>query len=110
MSDSLYAKIIIDISHESVDRPFTYIVPENLSKIIEVGTVVSVPFGKGNNPKKGIVIELTDKTDVPLDKLKYVLDISERDISLSDQRIRHHKFLTEPERTLPGTAILIAKV
>ncbi len=88
MSDFLYAKIIIDISHESVDRPFTYIVPENLSEIIEVGSVVTVPFGKGNNPKKGIVVELSNSTDVSKDKLKYVLDISEKDISLSDQRIR----------------------
>ena len=27
---SLYAQVIIDISHEKVDRPFTYLVPEAL--------------------------------------------------------------------------------
>ena len=82
-----FAKVIINISHESVDRPFTYIVPDAFLPYISVGTQVMVPFGAANGLKKGVVLELTDETDVPFEKLKCVADISQKDISFSDKRI-----------------------
>ena len=47
----LYANVIVDISHERVDRPFQYRVPEALRGKIQVGSPVSVPFGAGNRRK-----------------------------------------------------------
>ena len=58
-----YARVIIDISHEKVDRPFCYKVPAHLWEQIEVGSCVEVPFGKGNNLRKGYVMELMEKPD-----------------------------------------------
>jgi primosomal protein N' (replication factor Y) len=43
-----YADVIIDISHEKVDRPFQYRIPSRLLGQIEVGVCVTVPFGKGD--------------------------------------------------------------
>ena len=40
-----YADIIIDISHEKVDRPFQYRIPESLLDAVKVGVRVTVPFG-----------------------------------------------------------------
>ena len=58
-----YARVIIDISHEKVDRPFCYKIPEHLIEVAEVGTCVKVPFGKGNTLRKGYIIELMDTPD-----------------------------------------------
>ena len=58
-----YARVIIDISHEKVDRPFCYKVPAHLWEQIEVGSCVEVPFGKGNNLRKGYVMELMEEPD-----------------------------------------------
>lgn len=69
----MFCDIIIDISIEKLDRPFTYGVPENLVGILKVGDQVNIPFGKGNNLKKGFVIALRD--DNPLDnsiEIKYI--------------------------------------
>ena len=41
-----YADIIVDISHEKLDKSFQYLVPEKLKEEIQVGMVVSIPFGK----------------------------------------------------------------
>ena len=41
-----YADIIIDISHEKVDRPFQYRIPTRLAEEITAGTCVTVPFGR----------------------------------------------------------------
>ena len=68
----LYARVIIDISHEKVDRPFCYAVPEILRDEIEVGSCVEVPFGKGNNLRKGYVIELMDEPDFDPNYIKEI--------------------------------------
>ena len=44
----IFANIIVDISHEKVDRPFQYRVPDELTGKLAVGMSVMIPFGKGN--------------------------------------------------------------
>ena len=39
-----YADIIVDISHEKLDKSFQYLVPEKLKDEIQVGMVVSIPL------------------------------------------------------------------
>ena len=71
----LYARIIIDISHEKVDRPFCYEVPGHLWNEIEVGSCVEVPFGKGNTLRKGYVIELMEQPDFDPTLIKEIQSI-----------------------------------
>ena len=49
-----YADIIVDISHEKLDKSFQYLVPEKLKDEIQVGMVVSIPFGRGKSCAQGI--------------------------------------------------------
>ena len=83
-----YANVIIDISHEKVDRPFQYRIPERLKEKVEVGTPVEVPFGRGNTLRKAYVIELTDKADWEPDKIKEIAGIREDAVSAEDISIR----------------------
>ena len=71
-----YAGVIVDISHESVDRPFSYCIPEELSKQCKPGVKVNVPFGRGNKLITGYVIEVMEHTRVDADKLKWVDSIA----------------------------------
>ena len=48
-----YANVIVDISHEKVDRIFQYRVPEALEERLEVGMQAEVPFGAGNRLRHG---------------------------------------------------------
>lgn len=83
-----YANIIVDISHEKVDRPFQYKVPASLKGIIEEGMKVQIPFGRSNKIIDGYVMELTDKTEYPIDKLKEILDVSKDSISVESEQVR----------------------
>ena len=56
-----YADVIIDISHEKVDRPFQYRIPERMQEQLEAGMCVMVPFGSGNRLRRGYVTEITEK-------------------------------------------------
>ena len=59
-----YADIIIDISHEKLDKSFQYLVPSELEEEIRVGMVVSIPFGRGNHVRKGYVVGISDEPKV----------------------------------------------
>ena len=59
----LYADVIVDISHEAIDRTFQYQIPEDLKGQIEIGSQVNIPFGRGNSVRTGYVIGLSDKTE-----------------------------------------------
>ncbi|MCC8126652.1 MAG: primosomal protein N' [Clostridiales bacterium] len=68
-----YASIIIDISHENVDRIFQYRIPGSMETEIQIGTQVTVPFGKGNRRRRGYVVEITDRVEgYDADKVKDV--------------------------------------
>lgn len=71
----LYADIIIDISHEALDRVFSYKVPFSLRENIQVGQQVVVPFGRGNHERKGFIVGFSDKTDYDEKKVKEILRI-----------------------------------
>ena len=70
-----YANIIIDISHENVDRTFQYRIPEELQGKIQVGQQVRIPFGQGNRQRRGYVVDLTDQAQIDVHKLKDVAGI-----------------------------------
>ena len=72
----IFADIIIDISSEKLDRSFQYRVPEELEKEIKVGMVVSIPFGNGNQLRKGYVTDLTREPKVDPARLKNICGIS----------------------------------
>ena len=83
-----YAGICVDISHEKVDKLFTYRIPKQLEAAVEVGTVVVIPFGRGNHEREGYVLELMDDTDCPDDKLKTILRLSEKAVFVEQRQIK----------------------
>lgn len=71
-----YAQIIIDISHGRLDRPFTYRIPEALQNDLCLGSLVVVPFGKGDTKRKGYVIGFSNACEYPDGRLKEIESIA----------------------------------
>ena len=65
----LYCRVIVDIVHENVAKPFTYLIPEGME--LGTGQRVAVPFG--TREKEGIVVGLTEECDIPQEKLRAVI-------------------------------------
>ncbi|MDE7013292.1 MAG: primosomal protein N', partial [Kineothrix sp.] len=75
-----FADIIIDISHEKLDRTFQYMIPEELMGKIKIGSCVSIPFGKGNHLRKGYVTGIGSRAKYAPEKLKSIADVEEKGI------------------------------
>ncbi|MCR5508213.1 MAG: primosomal protein N' [Lachnospiraceae bacterium] len=82
-----YANIIVNISHENLDKTFQYTVPEDMAGVISVGDYVTIPFGRGNKLIKGYVLELTDEAACDPLRLKSVVSID------TDSRLVEHKLI-----------------
>lgn len=74
----LYADVIVDISHEKLDKSFQYRVPERLKSQIQVGMTVKILFGKANREMTGYVVKLTGQAAICSDRIKEILEINER--------------------------------
>ena len=55
----MFAQVIVDIAHSSVDRLFTYRAEDNIA----VGQRVLVPFGAGNKSVEGFVLGISESYD-----------------------------------------------
>ena len=67
-----YADIIVDISHEKLDKPFQYRIPDRLCDKLETGMCVTVPFGNGNRLIKGYVIGIGDTCKFDPNRIKEI--------------------------------------
>ena len=68
-----YANIIVDISHEKLDKTFQYLIPESLKEEVRVGVLVDIPFG--NRSLTGYVVELTDEAEFDVSRLKPIINV-----------------------------------
>ncbi len=69
----MYAEVIIDITHEKLDKVFEYSIPSHLEGVFQVGSQVVVPFGKGNKETKGFIVGFSEIPEYPPDKIKPLL-------------------------------------
>lgn len=88
MTTCEYANIIIDISHEKVDRLFQYRIPERLKGLIDIGSPVEVPFGRGDTVRKGYVLELTDEANWDPSKIKEVISVPKDNLCAEEISIK----------------------
>ena len=84
---TLYADIIVDISHEKLDKTFQYRVPESLRDRLEPGACVMIPFGSGNRLIKGYVVALGEKCQFDPEKIKDIAGIPEKETGVEDKMI-----------------------
>lgn len=90
-----YASVIVDISHENVDRTFQYRIPEALLPDIRVGVLVSIPFGAGNRTRKGYVVDITEKAEYDENKIKELAGVVSKSVTAGTQLIRLAWWLKE---------------
>lgn len=83
----MFANIIVDITHEKLDKIFQYRVPSRLEGELSVGMEVLVPFGNGNRKTKGYVIGFSETCEYDLSKVKEIQDISRNGVAIEGKLV-----------------------
>lgn len=91
----LFANIIVDITHEKLDKTFQYIIPAGIEEKIYAGVLVYIPFGRGNRKITGYVIEVTDKAEYDTDKMKYIIDTVDKSVPIETTLIKLAGYIKE---------------
>ena len=68
----MYANVIVEITAKSVDKTFTYIVPNRYRNIIKIGSRVKVPFA--TKTLEGFVLNITNEFNNDYE-LKEILEL-----------------------------------
>ncbi len=84
---ALYANVIIDISHEKLDKAFQYKIPQELQERLAVGMRVEVPFGNGNRRTAAYIVELTDTAEYEAARMKEIAGVVQGSIPIESQLI-----------------------
>ena len=82
-----FANVIVDISHERLDRTFQYRIPERLKDRLQPGSRVRIPFGGGNRMIEGYVTELTDRAEYEPDRMKEIGEIAGGGLAVESELI-----------------------
>lgn len=75
MSKQYYADIIIDISHENLDKTYQYAIPEEIVNDAAIGALVIVPFGKGNRSINGYIVGLSEVPKISRELIKPIIRV-----------------------------------
>ena len=81
----MYANVIVDISHEKLDKTFQYSIPDELLCDIRPGVCVDIPFG--SRTITGYVIEVTDEPEYDPTKTKPLIGIKANSVAVEAKLI-----------------------
>lgn len=83
----MYAKVIVDITHEKLDKVFEYSIPSDLEGVLKVGLEVIVPFGKGNRETNGYIVDISETCEYCPEKVKEILGIAEKKVAIEGKMV-----------------------
>lgn len=88
----LIATVAVENTFFSAGDDYDYYVPESLEKKIKCGSRVTVPFGRGNTKRHGIVVKLYYAMN---SQLKDILNVDDKTNTLSDEMVSLALWLKE---------------
>ncbi|KZS47853.1 primosomal protein N' [Paenibacillus glucanolyticus] len=87
------ARVIVDVPSKDTDRPFDYLIPEDLRPWIEVGSRVGVPFG--HRTLQGFVVSLHPRPEMDTAKMKPIQEVLDVMPPLSPELIEVGEWMKE---------------
>lgn len=83
----MYAKVIVDITHEKLDKVFEYHISPEWEGVLKVGKEVVVPFGSGNREISGYIVDLCDTCEFAPEKVKDILRPAEKRNAIEEKLV-----------------------
>lgn len=75
METANMVKVAVSAAPYSIDKPYSYLVPESLAAAAVPGVRVMVPFGRGNKESEGLILARVQEPKLPGSKaIRQILD------------------------------------
>lgn len=87
------ARVIVDVPSKDTDRPFDYLIPEELRPWVEIGSRVGVPFG--HRTLQGFVVSLHPRPEMDTAKMKPIQEVLDVMPPLSPELIELGEWMKE---------------
>ena len=89
----MIAEVVINSPARGLGRVFDYKVNEDLSGIVTVGQMVTVPFGIGNRKETAFIVGLKDKSEFK--RLKTITEIIDVEFVLGEKEFELAKWISK---------------
>ena len=103
--DSEYAGVWLLDAPYAIDRAFDYYIPSSMRGIIRRGSFVTVPFGKGNRSRLGVVTSFSADTTLAAPQIKPLHSVCEERLSLSEEMLGLCFYMKEQTLCTFGDAV-----
>ena len=104
-----YARVYLLDAPYAIDRAFDYFVPSSMRSTshshLRRGSFVTVPFGKGNRSRLGVVTDFAERTEVSASLVKPLLSLCEARLSLSEEMLGLCFYMKEQTLCTFGDAV-----
>lgn len=100
-----YASVYLLDTPYAIDRAFDYFIPSSMRRAIHRGSFVTVPFGKGNRSRLGVVTDFSERTEVAASMVKPLLSVCEPRLSLSEEMLGLCFYMKEQTLCTFGDAV-----
>ena len=87
MAQAKVAKIAVSAATYWLDKPYDYLIPENMRGLVVPGVRVTVPFSRGNRQSEGIVLGVAEHSEFG-DKLKPVMSVLDPEPVLTEAQLK----------------------
>ena len=87
------AKVAVNRATFQFDKLYSYSIPAELLSYVQIGSMVLVPFGKGNGVRLGVVLETTEEDFS--EKIKPLYDCAKEDCLLTGELLKLVYFLKQ---------------
>ena len=87
------ARVAVSAATYWIDKPYDYLIPEDLADRVCPGVRVFVPFARGNRRAEGIVLAVSDHSEYQ--QLKAVLSVLDEAPILTEEQIKLALFMRE---------------
>ena len=102
-----YARVYLLDAPYAIDRAFDYFIPSSMRSTSQLrrGSFVTVPFGKGNRSRLGVVTDFAERTEVSASLVKPLLSLCEARLSLSEEMLGLCFYMKEQTLCTFGDAV-----
>lgn len=89
----MLAKIAVSAAKYWLDKPYSYLVPEDMREIISPGKRVIVPFSRSNTRVEGLVLSLEETESISC--LKSIINVADKEPILNNAQVRLALYMRE---------------